>query len=61
VRNGTNAYPIIPVATAPTGSTFHLAMKVPTGGLAVAGGARVASTTGAAPARTGTALTVTAN
>jgi hypothetical protein len=61
VRNGANAYPIIPVATAPSGSTFNLAMYVPTGGLAITGGARAATTTGTAPARAGTAVPVTAN
>jgi hypothetical protein len=37
VINGGNAYPVIPVGTAPTGSTFHLPMTVPTGGLAITG------------------------
>jgi hypothetical protein len=44
------AYPTIGVAAAPSGTTFNLAMYVPTGGLAVSGGALRASTTGAAPA-----------
>ncbi|HEV2374038.1 MAG TPA: sialidase family protein [Streptosporangiaceae bacterium] len=35
---GGNAYPILPIANAPTGSTFDLAMYAPNGGLAVAGG-----------------------
>jgi hypothetical protein len=35
---GGNAYPVLPIANAPTGSTFDLAMYVPTGGLAVTGG-----------------------
>jgi hypothetical protein len=39
VLAGGNAYPAIPVATAPTGSTLHLPMVVPTGGLPVTGGA----------------------
>ena len=39
VLTGGNAYPIIAVASAPTGSTFNLAMNVPTGGLAISGGA----------------------
>jgi hypothetical protein len=43
VRPGGNAYPVIAVGTAPTGSTFHLSMNVPTGGLALTGGARQAS------------------
>jgi hypothetical protein len=38
VRTGGRAYPVIPVANAPTGSTFDLAMYAPTGGLAVTGG-----------------------
>ncbi len=36
---GGNAYPVIPVANAPSGSTFDLAMYVPTGGVAITGGA----------------------
>jgi hypothetical protein len=36
---GGRAYPALPVATAPTGSTFHLPMVVPTGGMAIGGGA----------------------
>jgi hypothetical protein len=54
VRSGGNAFPIIAVATAPTGSTFNLSMFVPTGGLAISGGA-VRNTTGpatTAPGRT---------
>jgi len=43
VRPGGNAYTVIPVATAPTGSTFQVPMVVPTGGLAITGGARTAS------------------
>ncbi|HZM79463.1 MAG TPA: sialidase family protein [Candidatus Limnocylindrales bacterium] len=39
ILNGGNAYPVIPVATAPTGSTFHVPMVVPTGGMAITGGA----------------------
>jgi len=39
VRSGGNAWPVIPVANAPTGSTFDLAMYVPTGGLSITGGA----------------------
>jgi hypothetical protein len=38
VLAGGNAYPVIPVASAPTGGTLHLPMVVPTGGLAVTGG-----------------------
>ncbi|BCJ47517.1 hypothetical protein GCM10010168_18750 [Actinoplanes ianthinogenes] len=43
VRGGGNAYPILPVASAPTGSTLHLGMSVPTGGLAVTGGTNTAA------------------
>jgi hypothetical protein len=50
VPNGGNAYPILAVATAPTGSTFDLSMNVPTGGLAVTGGTVRSAT---APAATG--------
>jgi hypothetical protein len=47
---GGNAYPVIPVATAPTGSTFHVPMVVPTGGMPIIGGALNAATwTGAEP------------
>ena len=45
---GGRAFPVIPVASAPTGSTFNQAMFVPTGGLAVVGGAAAASDAGAA-------------
>jgi hypothetical protein len=51
VRPGGNAYPVIAVAHAPTGSTFDQAMYVPTGGLAVTGGSAAAGTTPAAGAR----------
>jgi hypothetical protein len=44
VLAGGNAYPILPVAKAPTGSTFHQAMYVPTGGLAITGGTHRATT-----------------
>jgi hypothetical protein len=40
---GGNAYPILPVASAPTGSTFNQAMFTPTGGLAVTGGSNPAA------------------
>ena len=40
---GGNAYPVLPIAGAPTGSTFNLAMYVPNGGLAVTGGAHAAT------------------
>lgn len=45
VRAGGNAYPILPVANAPTGSTLDLAMYAPTGGLAITGGTATAATT----------------
>jgi hypothetical protein len=53
VRPGGNAFPVIPVANAPTGSTFDLGMYVPTGGLAVTGGAARAATTPAVQAQLG--------
>src|SRR5207253_8076001 len=43
VLAGGSAFPVIPVAAVPTGSTFNQAMFVPTGGLAVTGGAAAAS------------------
>jgi hypothetical protein len=61
VRNGANAYPTIAVATAPTGTTLNLNMYVPTGGLAISGGARAATTNGAAAAPATTAVPVTAH
>lgn len=42
ILNGGRAYPVIPVATAPTGTTFHVPMVVPTGGMAITGGALAA-------------------
>jgi hypothetical protein len=51
---GGNAWPVLPVAAAPTGSTFNQGMDVPTGGLPVTGGTNTSSTgatTSAAPAR----------
>jgi hypothetical protein len=53
VLAGGNAYPVIAVANAPTGSTFDQAMYAPTGGLAVTGGTNTATpASGAAgPAR----------
>ena len=38
VLPGGRAYPVIPVAAAPSGSTFNVAMNVPTGGMPVTGG-----------------------
>ncbi|HEX6497646.1 MAG TPA: sialidase family protein [Micromonosporaceae bacterium] len=45
VFSGGNAYPVVAVGNAPSGSTFDLAMYVPTGGLAVTGGSNTASAT----------------
>jgi hypothetical protein len=57
---GGNAYPILALASAPTGSTFNQAMFAPTGGLAVTGGSNTAAANGArlAPASAPTAPTV---
>jgi hypothetical protein len=44
VRNGGNAFPVLAVAAAPTGSTFHEDLYVLTGGLAVTDGVRRAVT-----------------
>jgi hypothetical protein len=41
VLPGGRAWPVIAVATAPSGGTFNEAMYVPTGGLTIAGGALV--------------------
>jgi hypothetical protein len=53
---GGNAYPVLPIASAPTGSTFNQAMFVPSGGLAVTGGSNTAAANSAratpAPAAT---------
>ena len=43
VRNGGNAFPIIPLGSAPSGSTFNQGMFVPNGGLPITGGARRAT------------------
>jgi hypothetical protein len=47
VLSGGNAYPILSIASAPTGSTFNQAMFVPSGGLAVTGGPNTATAAGA--------------
>lgn len=61
VLSGGNAYPVLPVATAPTGSTLHLGMSVPTGGLPVTGGTNTAARlAGPAPATTHGTLRPTA-
>jgi hypothetical protein len=61
VQAGANAYPIIPVASAPTGSTFHVPMFVPTGGLAVTGGSQTIATAPAAAVPAQAARTVSAH
>jgi hypothetical protein len=43
VVSGGNAYPVLALASAPTGSTFNQAMFVPAGGLAVTGGSNRAA------------------
>lgn len=53
VVSGGNAYPILPLASAPTGSTFNQAMFVPAGGLAVTGGSNTAAANTATPAVSG--------
>jgi hypothetical protein len=61
VRAGGNAYPVLAVAHAPTGSTLDLAMYVPTGGLAITGGAaRSAATPVVEPSGTASLSTTTA-
>jgi hypothetical protein len=45
VRPGANAFPVIPIASAPTGSTFNMGMFAPTNGMPVTGGALRASST----------------
>ncbi|MBE1496624.1 hypothetical protein H4696_003724 [Amycolatopsis lexingtonensis] len=45
VRAGGNAFPIMPIAAAPSGSTFAMGMFAPAGGLALSGGARRAADT----------------
>jgi hypothetical protein len=42
VLPGGNAYPVVPVGNAHTGSTFDVAMYAPAGGLAVTGGGSTA-------------------
>jgi hypothetical protein len=43
VVSGGNAYPILALASAPTGSTFNQAMFAPTGGLTVTGGSNASA------------------
>ena len=65
VGAGGNAYPVVPIANAPTGSTFDLAMYTPTGGLAVTGGSnavtRAARAVSPAPRSVRPALPLTAH
>ena len=44
ILGGGNAFPIFPIATAPTGTTFNMGMFAPTGGLPITGGAARATT-----------------
>jgi hypothetical protein len=53
VPAGGNAYPVVPVGNAPTGTTFNLAMYVPTAGLPVTGGTNTAASTAAIAASSG--------
>jgi hypothetical protein len=39
IRPGGNAFPVVPIASTPSGSTFAMGMFAPTGGLAITGGA----------------------
>jgi hypothetical protein len=49
IQAGGKAFPVVPVASAPTSGTFHVSMMVPTGGLAITGGSAAAEEfTGAA-------------
>ena len=60
---GGNAYPVLPVSSAPTGSSFNQAMFAPAGGLAVTGGGNTAPASDqrpAAPASPASAAPVTA-
>ncbi|MEV5714720.1 sialidase family protein [Amycolatopsis mediterranei] len=50
VRAGGNAFPIVPIASAPSGSTFTMGMFAPTGGLPLTGGARRSADNPASPA-----------
>ncbi|WP_285489139.1 sialidase family protein [Amycolatopsis taiwanensis] len=60
VRAGGNAYPILPIASAPSGSTFAMGMFAPTGGLAITGGTTPTSTPAEAVAALQPAVAVTA-
>ncbi|MFC0430704.1 sialidase family protein [Kutzneria buriramensis] len=61
VRAGGNAFPVVPIASAPSGSTFAMGMFAPSGGLAITGGAVRSADTPAVqshgqPARTSAAF-----
>src|SRR6266545_1593566 len=43
IFTGGNAFPVFPIASAPSGTTFNVPMFAPTGGLAITGGARTAT------------------
>lgn len=60
VRPGGNAYPVLPIASAPSGSTFTMGMFAPTGGLAITGGTASTSTPLEGAATPQSASTVTA-
>jgi hypothetical protein len=53
VVSGGNAYPVLSLASAPSGSTFNQAMFVPAGGLAVTGGSNTAAANAATLAPAG--------
>jgi hypothetical protein len=52
---GGNAYPVIPIASAPSGGLFHVPMFAPTGGMPISGGA-LAATKWTGPEPAGTSL-----
>ncbi len=52
VRAGGNAFPVVPIASAPSGSTFTMGMFAPTGGLPITGGARRTAEAPVSPAGT---------
>ncbi|MFD2415528.1 sialidase family protein [Amycolatopsis pigmentata] len=60
VRPGGNAYPVVPIASPPSGSTFTMGMFAPTGGLAITGGTASMSTPLEGTATPQSASTVTA-
>ena len=53
VRTGGNAFPVIPIASAPSGSTFAMGMFAPSGGLAITGGTVRAADTSVVEALSG--------